>query len=159
MGAFGNEFDAKLLIGLGVFAAMAAPMFGFFYNNLMDRLDSEHEHTSLYVAGGNLFTLLIGALISWKAAVLFFLLFVLDGLPMIIGEFKRTAKKVKAPRRRRMPYAANGLLDEAKMSSENARKLIGKTEVTKDDLRLIEHELSTITLKIMEVKQIQIAER
>ena len=84
MGAFSNEFDAKLLIGLGVFALMAAPMFGYFYNKLMDRLDNEHEHTSLYVAGGNLFTLLIGALISWKAALLFFVLFALDGMPMIV---------------------------------------------------------------------------
>jgi hypothetical protein len=159
MGAFSNEFDVKLLIGLGVFALMAAPMFGYFYNKLMDRLDNEHEHTSLYVAGGNLFTLLIGALISWKAALLFFVLFALDGMPMVVGEFKRTHRKMKSPRRKRMPYAANGLLDEAKMASEQARKLIGKTDVTKDDLRLIEHELSTITLKIMEVKQIQITEK
>lgn len=155
MGAFGNEFDVKLLIGIGVFVTMAAPIFGHFYNKVMDRLDHEHEHTSLYVAGGNLFTLFIGSLISWKAAALFLFLFILDGLPMIIGEFKRTEKKLKTPRRKRMPYAANGLLDEMKMASEQARRCIGKPEVTKDDLRLIEHEIATISLKIMEVKSIQ----
>lgn len=159
MGAFGNEFDVKLQIGLAVFVAMAAPIFGYFYNKLMDRLNGENEHSSLYVAVGNMVTLLLGALISWKAAALFLVLFLLDGLPMLHGEFNRTEKKIRSPRRKRLPYAANGILDEARMASEEARRLIGKSQVTTDDLRMIEHELSTITLKIMEVKQIQIQEK
>jgi hypothetical protein len=159
MGHFSNEFGSKLLVGLAVFVVMASPIFGYFYNRLMNRLDGDHEHTSMYVAGGVLFTLGMAALISWKASLLMLILFMLDGFPMIVGEFARTEKKIKSPRRRRMPYAANGLLDEAKMSSEEARRLMNKPQITQDDLRLIDHEIATTILKIMEVKQIQQIQR
>jgi hypothetical protein len=70
---------------------------------------------------------------------------------------------VKAPRRKRMPYAANGLLDEAKMAGTEARTRLGNAikngSVSSDDLHVIEHELNTIMLKILEVQQIQIKEK
>jgi hypothetical protein len=112
LGDFGNEYVANLqvLLPLIVAIVIGLPVFGYAYNKLMDALKGK-EHTSVYVAGGVLFTLAAGAVVSWKAALLFMVLFGLDGIFMIVGEFKRTEKQVKAPRRKRMPYVANGLLD------------------------------------------------
>ncbi len=73
-------------------------------------------------------------------------------------------KPEKQVRRRRMPYAANGLLDEAKMAGTEARAVLGKAikkngGMTHEDLHVIEHELNTVILKIIEVQQIQINEK
>jgi hypothetical protein len=148
---------------LGIAIVFLLIIFGYFYNRLFDFLKGK-EHTSLYVAGGVLVTIFAGALISWKSALLFMFLFALDGIFMIVGEFKRTEREHKsAPRRKRFPYAANGLLDEAKMASMEARNVMGKAikkgGATNEDLLVIEHELNTVTLKILEVQQIQINQK
>lgn len=160
MNGFVNEFDANLQVGITVAIVILAPVFGYFYNRLMDLL-AENEHTSLYVAIGVAVNLFMAALVSWKSSVLLFVLFILTGMPMIIGEFARTTRKVKTQRRKRLPYAANGILDEAKMATTEAHKLLGKAISADNDnermklLAAVGHEISTSILKITEVKQIQ----
>jgi len=165
MGNFGNEYVANLQIALPLAVAIIFLLiiFGYFYNRLMDSLNGK-EHSSLYVAGGVIITVGAAALISWKSALLFTVLFILDGIFMIAGEFKRTEKKHRSsPRRKRMPYVANGLLDEAKMAITEARNRLGKGikngGVTSEDLHVIEHELNTVNLKILEVQHIQVNEK
>jgi hypothetical protein len=164
MGSFLNQYAVNLqvLLPLAVAIVIGLPVFGYAYNKLMDALNSK-EHSSIYVAIGILITLAAGALISWKSALLFAVLFSLDGIFMIKGEFHRTEKKHKSVRRKRMPYAANGLLDETMMAVTEARGRIGKgiksNGLTSDDLHVIEHELNTIGLKVLEMKQIQLSEK
>jgi hypothetical protein len=164
MGAFMNEIDVKLQTAFVVFVIVAAPMFGYFYNRLIDSLKSRFEHMSVYVVGGVTITLVFVALLSWKAALLALGIFTLTGLPMIVGEFCRTNRKMKQarrPRRLRLPYAANGILDEAKMASTQAHQAITKAINTNNPAEQYKHmaaaamELVTITAKIAEVKQIQ----
>ncbi len=80
-GDFMNEYAANLQVFLPIVVAIAIllPVFGYFYNRLMDKLKGK-EHTSVYVAGGVLVTLGAGAFISWKASLLFLVLFILDGV-------------------------------------------------------------------------------
>ena len=164
MGSFLNQYAVNLqvILPLAVAILIGLPVFGYSYNKLMDALNGK-EHASIYVACGVLLTLAVGALISWKSALLFTILFALDGFFMIAGEFKRTEKKQKSVRRKRYPYTANGILEEAKMAIASARRTYGKAikagKVTPDDLLLIEHELNTINLKILEIQQIQISEK
>jgi len=100
MGPFSNQFDVKLQIGIAVFILLAAPIFGYFYNKALNKV-GENEHTSLYVVIGVFFTIAFGALISWKSALMMLILFGLTGIPMIAGEYKRSAKKQKTPRRKK----------------------------------------------------------
>jgi hypothetical protein len=155
LGDFGNEYVANLqvLLPLIVAIVLGLPMFGHAYNKLMDALKGK-EHTSIYVAGGVLFTLAAGALISWKSALLFTVLFALDGIFMIVGEFKRTEKQSKTPRRKRMPYAANGLIDDAKIAATEIHKLMGK-ELNMLELVKVQRELTTVLLRLEELKNIQ----
>lgn len=158
MGSFGNEYAAnsQVVYPLAIAIIFLLSIFGYFYNRLMDKLKGK-EHTSLYVAGGVLVTIGAAALISWKSALLFMVLFSLDGIFMIVGEFKRTEKQAKTPRRKRMPYAANGLLDEAKMSATELHKHIGQYLESSDPkkINLMQVEVTTILLKLTELKSIQ----
>jgi hypothetical protein len=157
LGDFLNEYAAKLHVFLPLIVAVMIllPVFGYFYNRLMDKLKGK-EHMSVYVAGGVLVTLAAGALISWKSALLFLVLFGLDGIFMIAGEYRRTEKQAKA-RVKRLPYKANGLLDDMKMAATSMRQLIGKMLETPDDklLNRIQHELMTVMVAIEELKNIQ----
>lgn len=162
MGNFLNQFDANLLTGVIVFIAIGAPTFGYFFNRLMDKLSGEYEHTSLYVAIGVTVTLAFGALLSWKASLLLLGIFCLTGLPMIAGEYRRTERKARSPRRKRLPYAANGLIDDAKIATVTAQgKLIkaisaNNPEDLYKNLTAASLELTTITSKLAEVRQIQL---
>lgn len=155
MGDFGNEYVANLqvLLPLAVAILILLPLFGWLYNRLMDNLKGK-EHTSVYVAGGVLVTLAAGAIISWKAALLFTVLFGLDGIFMIVGEFKRTEKQQKSARRKRLPYAANGLLDDAKIAATEIHRLMGK-DMQAETLLKVQRELTTVLLKLEELKNIQ----
>lgn len=165
MGSFLNEFAANLLTALAVFAVMGLPIFSIFYNTLMDRLASRNEHPSLYVAIGVGVTLLVGGLFSWKAMLLYAALFFLSGLPMIVGEFKRTEKKrerVKSLRRKRLPYAANGMIADVHDAAKEAHRLTmmavrsnGKNVETAVQLAGIGAELNEIITKTVELKLIQ----
>ena len=168
MGAFLNEFAANLFTSLAVFAVMGLPIFSHFYNKLMDRLDKRSEHTSLYVAIGVAVTLAVGGLFSWKAMVLYLVLFALSGMPMIVGEFKRTdlkhqEVKDKNLRRRRLPYAANGMIADAHDAAKEAQRLIalairsnGKNVETTLQLAAAGTEVNEIISKMVELKLIQI---
>lgn len=158
MGSFGNEYvaNSQVIYPLAVAIIFLLVIFGYFYNHLMDSLKGK-EHTSLYVVGGVLITIGAAALISWKSALLFTVLFTLDGIFMIVGEFKRTEKQAKPPRRKRMPYAANGLLDEAKMSATKLHMYVGQYLESNDPKKInqMQVEVTTILLKLTELKSIQ----
>lgn len=158
MGDFGNEYVSNLQVFLPLIVALVIllPLFGWLYNRLMDSLKGK-EHTSIYVTGGVLITIAAGAAISWKSALLFLVLFVLDGVFMIVGEFQRTEKQAKTPRRKRMPYAANGLIDEAKMAAAELHKHIGQYLQSDDPKQInqMQVEVTTILLKLTELKSIQ----
>ena len=75
---------------------------------------------------------------------------------MMIGEFKRTEKQQKSARRKRLPYVANGLLDDAKMSAAEIHRLMGKDFQSEPNTLLkVQRELTTVLLKLEELKNIQ----
>jgi len=162
-GAFLNEYvtNPQVFYALIVFTAMFLPTFGIFYNRLMDKLDKNSaEYQSLWVAIGNLITLAITALFSWKAALLVLALFALDGLPMIVGDFKREDTRKTVPRVKRFPYKVNAFLDDIKMAGTEARNILGKAIKTERDLNpkemiALEYELTEILLKVMAINVIQ----
>lgn len=164
MGDFLNEFAVKLFWPMAAATLFIMPIFGYFYNKLMDRLDGSDEHASIYVAIGNLVTIAAASLFSWKAGLLFLILFLADGLPMIFGEFKRTEKRLKeknVPRRKRLPYAANGRIADATDDVKEASRLIGMALKEKDmAIRTLQlanagHELNDAHEKLVELKLIQ----
>ena len=169
MDKFLNEYVMNSLPALIVFVVWLLPSFGYFYNKLMDRLTSRLEHTSLYVAIGVAVTIAVGALFSWKAALMYLILFGLSGLPMIIGEFKRTERKIisaKAPRRKRLPYAANGRIEDAYDYVKEGQRLIdvamkNNGQNVESALPLAEATtvLNRALTNLMEVKMIQNVEK
>jgi hypothetical protein len=165
MGDFANEYAVNLLPTLIVFTVMGLPTFGYFYNKLMDQLQWRTEHTSLYVAIGEFAIIVFIALFSWKAALLSFAGNALAGVIMIVGEFKRTeAKKQqsKTLRRKRLPYAASGCIEDAHDAVKEAQRQLGLAfkangENVKSALPMAQasHELSLALTKLMELKNIQ----
>ena len=86
------------------------------------------------------------------------------GVPMIVGEFKRTNKKViekKSPRRKRLPYAASGRIEDAADSITEASRLLGLALKEKDitvralQMATASHELHNASTKLLELKVIQ----
>jgi len=168
MGDFLNEFAVNLLPALTVFAMMGLPIFSHFYNQLMDKLANRSEHTSIYVAIGVAVTVVVGGLFSWKSALLYAILFGLSGMPMIIGEFRRTEVKVaeKSLRRRRLPYAANGCIEDAHDAVKEAQRLIGvalknngKNVEAALSLAGASTEISLALSKLIELKSIQYVDK
>lgn len=162
MGDFLNEFAVNLLPTLAVFSALSLPIFGYFYNRLMNRLHGRNEHTSLFVAIGVSVTLLVSGLFSWRSMLLSFILFGLSGLPMIVGEFKRTEKTVHAPRRKRIPYAANGCIEDAHDAMKESLRLVclamkanGKNIESAIPLAHASTEINRAMAKIVELRLIQ----
>lgn len=161
MGNFLNEYAANSHVLSVWFVAVliGLPVFAFFYNRFIDRLKGK-EHTSLYVAFGNFVTILVAGLISWKAALLFLVLFILDGLPMILGEFRRTEKREKV-RVKRLPYKVNGYLKDALEAAELAHNLMGHAIDTDNAerhfelLNRVSHELATSVISLHKAKSIQ----
>jgi predicted membrane channel-forming protein YqfA (hemolysin III family) len=169
MGVFVNEFAAnpQVLPALVVFLLLSLPTFGYFYNKLMDRLNGRGEHMSLYVAIGCFVVLVFGSLISWRAALLYLFLFVLSGLPMIAGEFKRTedrktTSKTRSLRRKRLPYAANGCIEDAHDAAKEAQRLLGlafknngKNPESSLPMAEASHHMNVVISKLVELKVIQ----
>lgn len=166
LGDFLNEYAANPAVfwALGVGIVLSLAIFGHFYNRLMDALTSQ-EHMSLYVAIGVVVTIVAAALFSWKAALMMFILFMPPGAFMIAGEYRRTRRKAeerkKNPRRKRVPYAVNGRIDETRMSVGEAARLLGMALREKDatvravQLASASHELNNASVKLLEVKVIQ----
>jgi len=158
-GSFLNEFAANLILALAVFAVMGLPTFGFFYNRFIDKRSDRNEHTSLYVAGGVMVTLLVGGLFSWKAMLLYAVLFFLSGFLMIAGEFERTT------RRKRYPYAATGRINDAYDNTKEALRLValamknnGRNVETALPLAAATTEINKALILLNEVKNIQLLE-
>jgi hypothetical protein len=177
MGSFFNEYGANspLFWAVVVGVVIGLPVFGYFYNRWIDAL-GENEHTSLYVVGGVIVVLLAGCLFSLRAAILFAALFMLAGVPMIWGDFQRAKRKPvpaptqtteapvvePAPRRKRLPYVINGLLDDVSMAAVQAMRCLtdalrkrGNLEEMLVCISLAVQEISTIQIKISEIKNIQ----
>jgi hypothetical protein len=124
MGEFVNGFvkDAQtfwLLSGAGLLILV---IFSALFNRwVADLGDRKIGYTALLVAVGNVVTLLIVAVISWKAAGIVLVAFIASGMVMIVGDVERShekreqAAKNARPRRKALPYAACGLIDEANM--------------------------------------------
>lgn len=168
LGDFLNEYAAnsQLFWALLVGAFFGLLIFGYFYNRLMDSLKhGTGEHTSIYVAIGVAVTIGIASLFSWKSGLLTLVFFAASGLPMIFGEFKRTKvaedEKTRTPRRKRVPYAVNGRIDDSSMAVKEASRLLGMALKEKDamartlQLATASHELNSAYSKLMEVKLIQ----
>ena len=167
LGVFLNEYAANssTFWALFVGAIFSLAIFGYFYNRLMDHLKEGDEHTSLYVAIGVAVTIAVAALFSWKSGLLMTVFFAASGLPMILGEFRRTKEKVeqrtKIPRRKRLPYAANGRIDDANMAVKEASRLLGMALKEKEptaralQLATASHELNDASTKLLELKMIQ----
>jgi hypothetical protein len=118
-----NTFVADAHVFLPLTVAAVVILFGFslLYNGWMDKLgDKKDGYTAILVGLGDTFTLVIVAVFSWKAALIVFLAFVIDGAAMIYGDIRRSsqrreeqAKINKRPRRKCLPYAAASLVTEA----------------------------------------------
>lgn len=170
MEGFMNEFavNPQVWPALLMFVLLALPIFGYFYNLLMDRLNGTKEHMSLYVTGGVLVTLLAVGLFSWKAALISLGCFALSGIPMITGEFKRTEQqktRKPAPRRKRLPYAANACIEDAYDAAREAHRLLGvafknngKSPESSLPMAEASHQLSDAIIKLLELKAIQMGD-
>lgn len=162
LGEFSNELTPNWQVAIAVFVLMAAPVFGYFFNRVVHNL-GEHEHTSFYVVIGVFVTIALGGLISWRATLLMFILFSLTGLPMITGEFERSAKKAKKTDqkpergRKRLPYAANGLIDDIKMSAVEMQRHLTQFLESNEAKKInqVQAEVTNILLKSTELKNIQ----
>lgn len=164
LGDFLNEYAANLevFLPLVVIAALGLPVFAYFFNDFIDKLD-DGEHTSVYVAFGVGITIVVAALFSWKGALLHLILFTLDGLPMIVGDYRRARKQKleKTIRVKRLPYKANAFIDDIEMAAKESRRMLNSAFKTKDDmeraikLATISNELNIISEKIYELKSIQ----
>lgn len=170
MGDFLNEFAVKSFSEVALTAFFMLPIFGYFYNKWIDGLKGK-EHTSIYVVIGVLATLIMGALFSWKSALLYSVLFALSGLPMIFGDYARShradqeekTKDVdeKKLRRKRLPYSANGMIADAYDASKEASRLLGMAlrskNVEERALQIAEaiHEISIVSQKMVDLKLIQ----
>lgn len=168
LGDFLNEFAANSPVFWALFvgAIFVLLIFGYFYNRLMDTLKhGTGEHTSIYVAIGVAVTLGVASLFSWKAGLLTMIFFAASGLPMIFGEFHRTKvveeEKTRTPRRKRVPYAVNGRIEDSSMAVKEASRLLGLALKEKDptaralQLATASHELNDAYSKLLEVKLIQ----
>lgn len=148
-----------LVFGFGFLVA-----FALLFNRWMDDLgEKKRGYTAMLVALGNLVTLAVVALVSWKASLLVFLAFLASGIPMIWGDVRRSDRTKpalanpepsakKAPRRKALPYAAAGLVSEALMSLTDAQRNIRTVLQTNEANRLglTAMDVDTAILKLTE---------
>lgn len=164
--SFLNQFasnPAVLAILAGAGATLLA-LFAVLYNGKMDRRKTQDGYTAYYVAGGVLVVLTVVALISWKAAALTLAAFVPAGLPMILGDMRRSEKqRADSHRPKRLPYRANGLVKDANDllfdASKRLTELAEKRQLTMDEMmRLVVQasiRVSDARSKLAEVQHIQ----
>ncbi len=136
MTRFFNEFvkDSQVLGIVAIAGGAFLALFSILYNRWMDDLgEKKRGYTALLVVGGNAITLLVVAVISWRAATLVLVAFVISGLAMIFGDIRRENIRREAeiktinrrsPRRKALPYAAAGLVDDAAMLIGEAQREI-----------------------------------
>ncbi len=70
--------------------------FGAIYNVIVDALERNgyaEGYVSILVVGGVAVTLLIVAILEWRAALLVFLAFCCSGFPMVIGSIYRHVRR------------------------------------------------------------------
>lgn len=96
MGNFLNEYvtDLQTIIPLAVGAVLLLIIFSLLYNRAVEDLGTKKEgYTAIFVAIGNIITLLVVAVFSWKAALLCLIAFAASGTAMIIGDVARSIKR------------------------------------------------------------------
>lgn len=129
---FFNKYveDAHTLAILAGSGIAFLSIFSVLYNRWMDDLgEKKRGYTALLVAAGNAINLGVVAAISWRAALVVLAAFFVSGLAMILGDIRRETKRREAeskinrrPRRKSLPYAAAGLVDDAAMLVSDAQR-------------------------------------
>jgi hypothetical protein len=167
MGQFLNSFAQDPQSFWTAVAAVIAALglFSWQYNAWIGRLGEKKKgYLGLLVAAGTLVILLGMAVISWKSAVLGLIFFAAGGSIMILGDIGRSVQErertsaKKGDRRKPLPYAAAGLIDEASMSLAEAQRdlravLAGKGDDKK--LGLIALSLASAIQKLSEAKKVE----
>ncbi len=155
--------DAHIFWPLCVALAASLWLFSMLYNRWMDDLaEAKSGYTALLVALGNGVTLAVVAVLSWKAAVLVAAAFVISGAAMIAGDIRRNhlqqKKTIRALKRKPLPYAAAGLIDEAVMLiSEGQRtiKTILKGPYDAQRLGIVGIALTEAIAKLNEARRVE----
>ena len=169
MGQFLNSFatDMRVLTAICLADLAVLAVFSVIFNHWVGNLPAERKigYTALLVAIGNAVTLLLVAIISWKAAAVAGLAFVFSGTAMIIGDVDRShkqreqaARQAGKPRRKALPYAACGLIDEAVMllaQVERGMKLMleGKSDDRKAGLMAL--SIKEASQKLIEARKVE----
>jgi hypothetical protein len=132
MGNFLNQYvtDMNTIIPLGIGSTIILIIFSILYNRWMSDLGNKKDsYTALFVALGNLVTLLIVAVFSWKSALIALLAFVASGTTMIIGDVYRSVARreqviaeVKKARRKPLPYVAARLIPTTNSPPQNEKQ-------------------------------------
>lgn len=166
MGSFINSFvkdsQSFTLAVAGGVAFLA--IFSILYNRWMTDLgERKHGYTALLVALGNAVTLGVVAVISWKAALIGFVAFVVSGTAMIIGDIQRADKvrqkaSRKSVRRKALPYAAAGLVIDATAllsNVERGMKLWLKGDASEKQIALMAINVKDAISKLAEASKIE----
>ena len=168
MGEFLNNYVKDALnfwLLTGSMAGILA-LFSVIYNHWMDTLGEKKQgYTALLVALGNGITLLAVATISWKAAALVAVAFIVSGAAMITGDIRRGSRqrdeqavKQQRPRRKALPYAAAGLIDDAIMTlAQVERGLVAVLEGKSDDRKigLMALAIKDASAKLSEARKVE----
>jgi len=124
MGNFLNEYvtEMQAIIPLAIGAFLLLAVFSVLYNHWMAALGEKKEgYLAILVAIGNLITLAVVAVFSWKAALIVLVALTASGTAMILGDVYRAinhrehvaTEAKKAPRRKPLPYVAGRLIADA----------------------------------------------
>ena len=169
MGQFLNEFatDTRVLVPVALASLAVLAVFSVLFDHWVGNLASEKKigYSAILVALGNIVTLLMVAIISWKAAILVGLAFIASGFMVIIGDVNRSHNTRKQavlvaskPRRKALPYAACGLIDDAIILLSNVEwgmrsVLEGKSDDRK--IGLIALNVKEAIIKLTEARKIE----
>lgn len=168
MGQFLNSFatDWRVLIAICLADMAVLAVFSVMFNHWVGGLgEKKNGYTALLVAIGNAVTLLLMAIISWKAAAVAGLAFVVSGTAMIAGDVNRShkqrelaARNAGKPRRKALPYAAAGLIDEAIMLLAQVERgmkamLEGKSDDRKAGLMAL--SIKEASQKLIEARKVE----
>jgi hypothetical protein len=168
MGQFLNGFaqDGRILLVICVADLIMLAVFSYLYNAWVGKLgEKKNGYTAILVAIGNAVTLLLVAIVSWKAAVLVSLAFVASGFMMIIGDIQRdqkqreqAAKEAARPRRKALPYAARSLIDEASMllaQVERSIKALLEGKLDDRKIGLMALAVKEASIKLAEARKVE----
>lgn len=168
MGEFLNSFvkDLQMFWLLSGAGFLILVIFSILFNHWVAELgDKKIGYTAMLVAVGNVVTLAIVAVISWKAAGLVMVAFVASGLAMILGDVNRShkqreqvARNAAKPRRKALPYVACALIDEASMllaSVERGMKALLEGKLDDRKIGLMALNIKEAIIKLNEARRVE----